>query len=460
VVQAVGVRVLVRPSLWGVRTRSALAAALVVTVAFALASGALLLVLQRSLQSAGDTSSAARAAEISTQLATTAPGDLAPGLLATDGRTAAVQVLDADGVVVLASPGALARPMIATRPSVGQVLVGDEDSDPLVPDDFRVTAEAVDGAQGRLTVLVAAGQQPVESTLVTVAALLAVGLPVIVLVVGVATYALVGRSLRPVERMRVQVAAVSSADLAERVPVPAPQDEIARLARTMNAMLSRLQAGQEAQRRFVGDASHELRSPLTTITAALELARDHPETLDAEVVGGVLLPEAERMHRLVADLLLLASADERGLPLQVVDVDLDDLVDAEIARTRAGGLDVVAAVHPVRVRGDAARLARVVRNLTDNAVRHAHGRIWASCCTDGGWAVLTVGDDGPGIPAVERDRVLERFVRLDAGRARSEGGSGLGLAIVVEIVTAHGGTVVVGESAAGGAEVGVRLPLG
>jgi two-component system OmpR family sensor kinase len=460
VVQAVGVHVLVRPSLWGVRTRSALAAALVVTVAFALASGALLLVLQRSLQSAGDTSSASRAAEISTQLESVAPGDLAPELLATDGRTAAVQVLDADGVVVLASPGAPELPMIATRPSVGQVLVVDEDSSPLVPDDFRVTAQAVDGAQGELTVLVAAGQEPVESTLVTVAALLAVGLPVIVLVVGVATYALVGRSLRPVERMRVQVAAVSSADLAERVPVPAPQDEIARLARTMNAMLSRLQAGQEAQRRFVGDASHELRSPLTTITAALELARDHPETLDAEVVGGVLLPEAERMRQLVADLLLLASADERGLPLQVGDVDLDDLVDAEVARTRAGGLDVVAAVHPVRVRGDAARLARVVRNLTDNAVRHAHGRIWASCRADGGWAVLTVGDDGPGIPAVERDRVLERFVRLDADRARSAGGSGLGLAIVVEIVTAHGGSVVVGESAAGGAEVGVRLPLG
>lgn len=455
-----GVHVQVRPSLWGVRTRSALAAALVVTVAFALASGALLLVLQRSLQSAGDTSAAARAAEISTQLQSVDPADLDPAVLATDGRTAAVQVLDADGAVVLGSPGAPPGPMSTVRPAAGRVLVQDEDSDRLVPDDDRVTALGVSTARGPGTVLVAAGQEPVEATLATVAALLALGLPVIVLVVGVATYALVGRSLRPVERMRVQVAAITSADLSERVPEPAPQDEIARLARTMNAMLSRLQAGQVAQRRFVGDASHELRSPLTTITAALELAHEHPETLDREVLGGVLLPETERMRQLVADLLLLASADERGLPLQVGDVDLDDLVDAEVARVRGRGPEVVAEVHPVRVRGDADRLARVVRNLTDNAVRHAHGRVWASCRCDGAWAVLTVGDDGPGIAAVERERVLQRFVRLDADRARSAGGSGLGLAIVVEIVTAHGGTVSVGESPAGGAELRVRLPLG
>jgi signal transduction histidine kinase len=225
-------------------------------------------------------------------------------------------------------------------------------------------------------------------------------------------------------------------------------------------MLARLQAGQQAQRRLVGDASHELRSPLATLTAALELAAgDRPEVIDRDVVRSHLLPEALRMQRLVEDLLLLAQADEHHLPLREADVDLDDLVADEAAWLQATTEQtVVTTIAPARVRGDPAQLARVARNLTANAARHARTRIELSCQPTAQAALLVVRDDGPGIPVDQRQRVLERFVRLDAGRARGAGGSGLGLAIAAEIVTAHHGTLTITESPTGGAQITVSLP--
>ncbi|MGZ4575655.1 MAG: sensor histidine kinase, partial [Mycobacteriaceae bacterium] len=298
------------------------------------------------------------------------------------------------------------------------------------------------------------------TTLETVALLLAGGIPVLVLVVGAATYALVGRSLLSVERMRTRVAAITGADLSERVPVPPDRDEISRLAQTLNAMLTRIEAGHDAQRRFVGDASHELRSPLATVTAALELARDRPEVLDHALLTETLLPEAARMRNLVEDLLLLAGADERGPSLLLGDVDLDDIVDAECRRLRASSeLVVTASIQPTRVRGDVARLSRVVRNLVDNAARYAHHSVDLRVALEDGEGVLVVSDDGSGIPDAERARVFERFVRLDRDRARAAGGSGLGLAIVAEIVAAHHGSIEVHGSPAGGAEFVLRLPV-
>jgi len=197
------------------------------------------------------------------------------------------------------------------------------------------------------------------------------------------------------------------------------------------------------------------------VTAALELARDRPEVLDHSLVAETLLPEAARMRYLVEDLLLLATADERGLALRMGDVDLDDIADAEYRRLRGDpALVVTASIHPVRVLGDAARLSRVVRNLVDNAARFAQHTVELRVTQQDGCGVLVVSDDGPGIPEVERTRVFERFVRLDTDRARSAGGSGLGLAIVAEIVTAHGGRVAVHTSSTGGAEFVLRLPTG
>jgi len=449
-----------RPASWGVRVRSAIAAALVVAVAFGIAALALLWVLQHSLQSAADAAAEARANQITQHLIEGLPAELDRALLAADARTTVVQVLNSSGQVVVSSPGAPTEPVSNAHPNLGRQLHLGAAENTAEGGDYRITAQAVGGQSGTFIVLIGQGQDPIDATLATVAALLALGLPVLVLVAGGATYALVGRSLRPVEQMRSRVATITSADLSGRVAVPAARDEIARLAQTMNAMLTRIEAGQVAQRRFVGDASHELRSPLATVTAALELARDRPEVLDRALLGETLLPEAERMRTLVEDLLLLAKADERGLSLRIEDVDLDDILGAET--TRLQGLDRFAVrtdVHPVQVRGDAARLVRVVRNLTDNAARHAQDTITLGCRVDGDDAVITVADDGHGVPVPERERVFERFVRLDTDRVRAAGGSGLGLAIVAEIVAAHGGSVTVTGAAESGAQFVVRLPL-
>jgi signal transduction histidine kinase len=204
-----------------------------------------------------------------------------------------------------------------------------------------------------------------------------------------------------------------------------------------------------------------MRSPLATVISALEVGVAHPQLLNPQLASTTLLPEAHRMQSLVEDLLLLARADERGLALRHDEVDLDDLVAAETARLRREtALPVHIDVKPVRVLGDASAMSRVVRNLLDNAARHAYSRIDVAAHPSGGHAEFTVSDDGPGIPAPDRLRIFDRFVRLDTGRARSGGGTGLGLAIVAEIVAAHGGSVRIVERVGGGTLVIVQLPVG
>jgi signal transduction histidine kinase len=248
--------------------------------------------------------------------------------------------------------------------------------------------------------------------------------------------------------------------LAERIPVPPADDEVTRLAVTMNEMLDRLEAGQAAQRRFVSDASHELRSPLATITAALDLAHGRPDLLDHSLIDESLLPEAHRMQRLVGDLLLLARADENSALRNEVDVDVDDIVYDEADRVRTiTGLRVSTDISHVRITGDPRALSRLVRNLVDNAIQHAHSDIRLECIRSANHAEISVADDGPGVPLSERSRVFDRFVRLDSPRTRESGGAGLGLAIVAQIADAHHGTVEVGESLSGGARFVVRLPL-
>jgi signal transduction histidine kinase len=256
------------------------------------------------------------------------------------------------------------------------------------------------------------------------------------------------------------VADISTSDLSGRVPVPDSRDEIEALAVTMNEMLARIEAGHTAQRRFVADASHELRSPLATIISALEVALSHPELLNDELAAKTLIPEAQRMKALIDDLLLLARADERDLQTARADTDLDDVVIVEVERLRdKTSLRLRTAVTPVRLTGDPSALARVLRNLLDNAARHAKSTVDVEVSSDGAYAVLAVSDDGPGIPAPDRARVFDRFVRLDPDRSRRGGGAGLGLAIAREIVVAHEGTVTIGNREGGGTCVTVRLPL-
>ena len=434
-----------------------MAAAAVVLIAFLAMAAVVLGVLHRQLLTDVDAAADRRVRDVVAGLQFDPPAELDTGLLATDSQIAVVQVIDSSGALVRASAGAPRDPL--TDPALfGEVrtTVSTESEDGT---DLRVSGAPADRQGTRYTVLVGADGTGVDSTVTIVAVLLAIAMPIVVTGAAAATFVLVRRSLRSVEAIRLRVAEISAHDLSERVPVPVHRDEVSALAVTMNDMLARIQSGHAAQRRFVGDASHELRSPLSTIISALEVGLTHPDLLKAELVGEAVLPEAQRMQTLIDDLLLLARADEHGVPLRTGDVDLDDLAVAEARRIeRATTHTVQADLAPARLTGDADALTRVLRNLLENAVRHAHSRIEVAVGTEDGMVWLSVADDGPGIPAEERQRVFDRFVRLDSDRSRTGGGSGLGLAIVAEIVSAHRGSVSAGERAGGGTMMTVQLP--
>ncbi len=280
--------------------------------------------------------------------------------------------------------------------------------------------------------------------------------PALIALVALIVWLLVGRTLRPVEEIREEVEAISSRTIDRRVPVPETGDEVARLATTMNAMLDRLEAAQRRQREFVSDASHELRSPVSSMRTELEVALAHPDSADWPGMATRVLGEHDRLERLVGDLLQLARLDE-GRALRLEEIDLDDTVLTEVAHARR--LPVrTAAVSAGRVLGEHRALEQVVRNLVDNAVRHAEREVAVGVHADGDQVVLTVDDDGPGVATEDRDRIFERFARVDAGRARDDGGTGLGLALVRRVVEAHGGTVRYETSPLGGARFEVRLP--
>ncbi|AAS03418.1 MULTISPECIES: HAMP domain-containing sensor histidine kinase [Mycobacterium avium complex (MAC)] len=442
----------------GISARSAAVAAIVVFCALTVAGAGLDAILYRSLLSGVDYAAAERVRDIAKALQSDSREELDNALLTTDQRVVATQLIGPDGSVVKRSGSAPATPLVPTADFDFTLRRGLPD-DAVSGDDMRVSGQKVATRSGVYTVLVGGGSEAVEATARTLAILLATTAPVIVAVAAGATYWLVRRSLKSVDAIRARVADISASDLAERVPVPDGRDEIAALAVTMNEMLSRLEAGHRAQQRFVGDASHELRSPLTTIISGLEVAEAHPELLDAELAVNTLLPEAHRMRALIDDLLLLARADERNLLRRKEPVALDDLAEAEAARVRR---DADCAVHtdirPARLLADPTAMTRMIRNLVDNAVRHAVSCVAIEVGSRDGTAVLTVGDDGPGIPPAQRSRVFERFVRLDTDRARSGGGAGLGLAIVAEVVAAHGGTVTIGDRPGGGTTLTVALP--
>jgi signal transduction histidine kinase len=368
-------------------------------------------------------------------------------------------VLNAHGAVLAASAAIrTAGPISPLRPRAGQTEREQRRIEAARDNWFRVAAVGVQTSGGVRTVLVAQSLDEIDDGTEAAIAALAIGLPVLTLVVGTATFIFVGRSLRPVDAMRRQADTITAQNLHTRLPVPQATDEVAALAATMNTMLDRIEAAAAAQRRFVGDASHELRSPLATIHAGLDLI-DKPDlpAASARQVRRMRM-ESERMARLVADLLMLARLDESGLQRRRQEVDLDDLVYLERERLAAAHpeLAVRVEVEPVRVDGDPHQLQRALRNLLDNAARHATATVGITL-TPG---ELTVADDGPGIAPADRERVFERFVRLDDDRSRTGGGSGLGLAIARDIVTAHGGTLLIDDAPGGGALLRLRLPPG
>ncbi len=437
------------------RARITAAATLIVGIVMVLASIGFAAVLTAEVRDA-----TARAAETRAQEIAVRVEDAGPSVLA-DLDDDIVQVVDASGRVVAASDDAEDGPLPADRDgeivSYGgdRVLVVAQDVDDLRdPDDDDDRMSSSD--EPRLVLAVSVEDD--DATLATATALLTASTLLVVALVAAVTWWVVGRALRPVSRIRREVDDITADRLDRRVEEPGSGDEIAALAGTMNRMLSRLDASATAQRRFVSDASHELRSPLATMRQHAELARAHPDATTLDDLAGVVAEEGLRMQDLVDGLLVLTRLDERA-PQRREPVDLDDLALAEVSRLRASGVTVDgSAIAAARVRADGRLLGRVVRNLADNAARHASSRVAIGVTGSAGRALLTVDDDGAGIPPAERSRVFERFVRLDEGRARDAGGSGLGLAIVAGVVAAAGGTVSVGESPLGGARFTVTLP--
>jgi signal transduction histidine kinase len=314
---------------------------------------------------------------------------------------------------------------------------------------------------GVYVVYVAGSLGAVGTSTSSLAGLMLLGLPALLVLVGGTTWVVSGRALQPVEAIRQEVEALGAEARHLRVSEPKTDDEIGRLARTMNAMLGRLDDAADRQRRFVADASHELRSPLTGIRVRLEVDLAHPDGADWRATEQDVLHDAIRMQHLVDDLLALAAADAAALdPPSRQLVDLDEIVLSEARRLRGHTthrVDTVG-VSGAQLTGDAGALGRAVRNLLDNADRHARSTIVVTLAERDSAITLTVADDGPGIPLEQRERVFERFARLDDGRARDVGGTGLGLAITHEVVVSHGGTIQIDD--APGARFTISFPVG
>ncbi|RNM16255.1 sensor histidine kinase [Nocardioides pocheonensis] len=380
---------------------------------------------------------------------------VSPAEAATTGRNdVVVQLVGPDGTVVASDRPERLKVALRTTPGVTESAVV-----PGLADSFTLVARRATGDTGVALIIVGRSTEQRNETRAETAGVLATAVPLIVLALGLILWISVGRALRPVEVMRDEADRITVAQLRRRLQIPPGEDEIPRLARTLNEMLDRIDEGQRLQRQFVSDASHELRSPLAVIRQAAEIASAYPARVTSEELAADVLAESLRLEELVNALLLLARLEGGDDSAREV-VDVDDLVLTEVARARARpGVKIDAhAVGAGQVRGSAVLLGQVVRNLLDNACRHADSVVSVSLAEEDGTVCLVVDDDGPGIPAADRARVFDRFVRLDDARARDEGGSGLGLAIVRKIVDSGGGSVQVTDSPAGGARFTVRLP--
>ncbi|MFF8441635.1 ATP-binding protein [Streptomyces californicus] len=477
-----------------VRARAALGATLVVAVALVGAGLAVLLVLRANLIGQADLQAEVVAREVAGELATGTPyGEVELD----DEEDHPVQVTDEEDRVVLVSkdlravtgtaasgvtpvpaPSASASPSPSpgdddddgddggdtARPGRGQVSNDDPDfSDGTATvdrttADYRFAAVEATTPDGvTLTVHAGAPLAAEQEAVGTVRGAMLTGLPVLLLVVAGVTWLVTRRALRPVEGIRREMAAITaSEDLTRRVPEPDSRDEIAALARTTNETLTALEASVERQRRFVADASHELRSPIASLRTQLEVAEAHPELLD--LPGAVA--DTVRLQALAADLLLLARLDAGEKPGGGT-VELGALVREEVSQ-RTGDRIAVAVEAPEGeafvVNGSRGQLARVVGNLLDNAQRHAGTSVAVSVAADGRGVRVEVRDDGDGVPEEERERIFERFVRLDDARSRDDGGAGLGLAIARDVAARHGGTLTVHRADGGGAAFLLRLP--
>ena len=420
------------------RLRTVIAAALATLIALVALGAVVDVLVARHLHRALDHTLRERAVEVA-QLAASAPALLTtPGSLDSPvGATQAmVEVVDRHGRLVARSlslggrvlPTALATQAVAGRAGYGHTTAGST--------HLRVYAAPLAEGAGRAAggaVVVAASTGDVEDTVRSVRALTFFGALAAAVLGGAAVWFLMGRALTPLARLDRAAAEIGrTGDPRKRLPDPHRDDEVGRLAATLNTMLDSLERARENERRFVADASHELRTPLTALRGNVEHLARHGAT--PELVAD-LQADAERLARLADDLLFLSREEAAARPEG--DVRLDELA-------REGGADAWSGAA-ITVAGDRAALARAVGNLVENARRHGSGRVAIEASQSNGLARLAVSDEGPGVPESERERVFERF---------HGGGSGLGLAIVRATAERHGG-----RAYAEGATFTIELPV-
>jgi signal transduction histidine kinase len=374
-----------------------------------------------------------------------------------------VQVLSADNRVVTASLTAdrltpLVTPEERARALAGDVVVvaGNRSG---MSGGLQVSAVEAGPANDRVVVVAALTTADLESATTTLRNLLLIVFPLLLVVCALIAWRVIGAALHPVEELRSGASRIDGSSTDERLPVPPTRDEIAALATTLNEMLDRVAVARRTQRAFVADAAHELRSPLATMRTQLEVAQ---RLGDGDGLPAELIPEVRRLSSLVEDLLLLARSDD-GQPARG---DRSETVDLGALAHDVASRYASARV-PVRVLDPAERthasglydeLYRALANLVDNAVRHAASAVDVGVDVIGDATRLTVTDDGTGIPEADRERVFDRFTRLDDARDRDSGGTGLGLAIARELLRRNGARVSL-EDADPGVRAVVTLPV-
>lgn len=445
---------------WSVRLRLTVLTATLMCVALAIGAVSLTTVLSRSRVAALDEIVSVRAATVIALVTE----DRVPVALPVAEPGEIVQILDDAGRVIASSTNAsrtLPVVPVAELDTLRSQADRLPDADVLVTatavgaydDDARVAVVTTTYRGQPVTVVATVPLAEVQGLLRALAVSLVAVVPVLTGLLAAAVWLVVGRVLAPVEQLRRAAAEVAREGGPGALPVPRGADELGALARTLNEMLDRLETAAARQRTFVADAAHELRSPLATLRAGIDIARAHPAAYSSAELAAELEVEVVRMTSLVDDLLVLARVG--STPAVRTRIDLAAVAREAVGAARAAGpaLDVTGAGSGW---GDPDAVRRVVRNLLDNALRHARSQVDV-LVTDGS---VQVDDDGGGIPPADRERVFERFVRLDEAREREAGGSGLGLAIAREIARENGGDVHLGDAPAGGLRATLRLPAG
>ena len=449
-----------RPRLGTLRARVTIFASLAITIAVILGFALMYVLQTHALQRSVD----GQLRTYITQIEQSGQNGHWPTPLPTStlDTNAEAQVLDARGDVLAATQGLEGHPAVYLAAADSTQPVRQKAAENVVPSEVQVAAARVTVNGQYITVIVVTPTLLLHQLNSQFAVRLLLAVPVVLILAATAVWLIVGRALRPVERIRRAVTEITSADLSHRVPEPGTADEIGQLAHTMNDMLDRLDASTRRQRRFVADASHELRTPLTAFRTTLEVGLAYPDKAPWPMIAERATEQAARLEELIEQLLLLAGADERRLATRQDTLDLTTLLSDTVAHLPEPRVPVeLHAEAKLAVVGDGGQLERLLRNIIDNALRYARHRVEVTATAHGAFAQVVIDDDGPGIPAAERERVFDRFVRLDPSRERANAGgtAGLGLAIAREIAHAHRGEITLVERPGGGTRAVATFPL-